>query len=235
MPSSGPLIHFVVDKPEEDTVKVVGTPEYTVFLSKAPMYEDESKTLKLGELTIQKVLNNLDKDGKVTEETISIYTYSAVWAKELPGCNGISRFVIPNTPIKDGSTELPGVYYGALDGVTSSGDFRNYGGSAEKVKDETPIRHYTLKYVPLTPYNNLPEGGREFKLTAIPVRLTKIENLEGRSKEFIERYNLLINALKNDDPSTSDDDLLRSTNTDRRLRGLSAAQLYAMDQEANGW
>ena len=52
-------------------------------------------------------------------------------------------------------TTNDGVNYGATNGIQSSGNFRNYGGSVEVLKGE-PVTIYKLKYSAVNPYNTLP-------------------------------------------------------------------------------
>ena len=148
-------IAFYVNKTEEVVVKTIRTDLTVTYGVKAPMYSDLELTNKIGILAIKKEVFNIVND-VVTPETFAIYTYDAFWM--VPNVKGSSVFVINlgNQIINGGSTELHGVYYGALDGILSNGDFRNYGGSVRKIKDDTNIRKYLLKYASFNPYNTLP-------------------------------------------------------------------------------
>ena len=148
-------IAFYLNKAEEVTVKTVQADNTVTYGVVAPIYSDLELTNKIGKLAIKKEVFNII-NGVVGPETFAIYTYDAFWM--VPNVKGSSIFVINvgNQIINDGSSEVPGIYYGALDGVLSNGDFRNFGGSVRKIKDATPIRKYLLKYSPFNPYNTLP-------------------------------------------------------------------------------
>ena len=147
-------IAFYVDKTQEVVVQTIRTDLSVTYSVRAPMYSDLELTNKIGELAIRKevaIVNDV-----VTPEFLAIYSYVAFWM--VPNVKGSSVFVfnLGNEVTDGGSTELPGTYYGALNGIPSNGDFRNFGGSARKIKDDTPIRKYLLKYSPFNPYNTLP-------------------------------------------------------------------------------
>ena len=148
-------IAFYINNAEEVVVKTIHTDLTVTYGVKAPMYSDLELTNKIGILAIKKEVFNIVND-VVTPETFAIYTYDAFWM--VPNVKGSSVFVINlgNQIINGGSSEVPGTYYGALDGILSNGDFRNYGGSVRKIKDDTNIRKYLLKYSPFNPYNTLP-------------------------------------------------------------------------------
>jgi hypothetical protein len=148
-------IPFYVNKPEEVLIDTVRTDKTVTFYVKAPMYSDLELTNKIGILGIKKEVTNIVND-VVTPETFAIYTYDAFWM--VPNVKGSSVFVINVGPriINGGSSELEGIYFGACNDVSSNGDFRNFGGSARKLKDATPIRKYLLSYSSFNPYNTLP-------------------------------------------------------------------------------
>jgi hypothetical protein len=148
-------IAFYVDKDEEVTVKTVQAENTVTYGVVAPMYSDLALTNNIGKLAIKKEVFNI-VNGVVGPETFAIYTYDAFWM--VPNVKGSSIFVINlgNQIIEEGSSEVPGTYYGACDGILSNGDFRNFGGSVRKIKDATPIRQYLLSYSPFNPYNTLP-------------------------------------------------------------------------------
>jgi len=148
-------IAFYVDKAQEVTVQTIRTGATVTYSVRAPMYSDLALTNKIGELAIKKdILNTVNN--VVTPESVGVYTYSAYWM--VPNVKGSSVFIVnlDNQIIEEGTTEVPGTYYGACVGVASSGDFRNFGGSVRKIKDATPIRQYLLSYSPFNPYNTLP-------------------------------------------------------------------------------
>lgn len=122
-------------------------------LVSAPLYSDLACTQPMGTLGIRKEIFIL-VNGVVTDKTIAVYTYNADW--EVPNKSS-SVFIINlgDSVISGGTTEIPGTYFGALNGVASSGDFRNYRGSIRKIKDSTDIRQYLLSYSPFNPYNTL--------------------------------------------------------------------------------
>ena len=150
-------IAFYSKKADEVLIDVIRTGATVTFLSKYPVYSDLSLKTVIGIMGVKKeVFNIVDVPGP---ETFGVYTYAITWT--VPDVKGIAEFVInvETKLVKDGSSELEGVYYGATNGVRSSGDFRNYGGSVRKIKDDTPIRKYLLKYRnfgEVNPYNTLP-------------------------------------------------------------------------------
>jgi hypothetical protein len=153
-----PIIHFIVDKNDEKSSIVTQTSAYSQVISTAPVYSDASKGTLIGTITINKQIYNLDASlNVISGVTNAAYSYSVNWNIRtlVPG---VSSFVIvpEDQVVSNGTSEVPGTYYGAVDGVYSSGNFRNYGGSVRKIKDATPIRQYTLDYYQSTPYNTLP-------------------------------------------------------------------------------
>ena len=156
--ASSNVINFVVDKTEEQTTIVSQNAVYTQYVSQTSVYADATKSVVIGYLNIDKKIYGLDANLNVVPGvTNAIYNYYVNWTPNT-GVPGISSFVIvpEDQVLNGGSTEVPGTYYGAIDGTSSSGNFRNYGGSARKVKDSSSLRQYTLKYVPVTVDNVLP-------------------------------------------------------------------------------
>ena len=152
-----PRIPFYGNKLEEVLISKIVNDSCAVYVVTLPIYSDPLFTIKIGSMIIKKNLFNLDALGNVQDSTSAIYNYEATWDKST-GVKGSSTFVfnLGNQVLGDGSTEVPGTYYGALDGVGSSGNFRNYGGSAQKIKDDTNIRKYLLDYFTSTNLNTLP-------------------------------------------------------------------------------
>jgi hypothetical protein len=148
-------IAFYLDKAEEVTIETILNEITVTFLVVAPIYSDVALTNLIGSILIRKAVTGI-VNGVATPESKGIYTYECFW--NVPNVKGSSVFAInvDNELIKDGSTENIGTYYGGLDGIVSGGDFRNFGGSVRKIKDDTPIRKYLLKYSPFNPYNTLP-------------------------------------------------------------------------------
>lgn len=158
MSTPNPLITFYVDKSQEVTIEAIVTTTTETFIVAAPMYSDPALTINIGTLGMKKQVLNV-VNGVVTANTVAIYDYECFWNADLPNVKGISAFTINfgNALLGDGSTEKPGTYYGALNGVRSNGNFRNYGGSVQKTKDAVnPVRTYLLKYYEQTDYNTLP-------------------------------------------------------------------------------
>ena len=152
--SAAPVI-FYVNKTEEIVIDTISSATTATYLVAAPMYFDSLCTKLVGTLGIRKSVNNL-VNGQVTPTSVAVYDYECFW--DLPQyVSGISAFSINvgNSILGNGSTEVPGVYRGGLDGVRSSGTFLNYGGEVQKTKDLTPVRQYILGYYPLTNYNTL--------------------------------------------------------------------------------
>lgn len=157
--ASSPVL-FYSDKSEQVTYDAVFAGANVTYYSKQPIYNDIFKTNVIGEMGIRKAVYNVDidvfKNVTLNPDSIGVYTYAVAW--NVPGTNGISEFVINvGRNITDGgNSEKSGIYFGALDGVSSNGDFRNYGGSVRKIKDETPLRKYAVLYSTFNPYNTLP-------------------------------------------------------------------------------
>jgi hypothetical protein len=155
---SSPIITFYIDKLSEVTLETILTTTTATYIDAAPMYADAALTQNIGTLGIKKQVLNI-VGGVATAETVAIYDYECFWNVDLPNVTGISAFTINvgNALLGNGSTEVPGTYYGALNGVRSNGNFRNYGGSVQKTKDAVnPVRTYVLDYYQQTDYNTLP-------------------------------------------------------------------------------
>ena len=166
-------IAFYINKAEEVTVESLITPNTATYFVLAPIYSDLGLTNKVGNLTIKKEVLDV-KNGVLSPDSTAIYNYQAAW--NVTGVNGSSIFTINlgKSIVNDGSSEVPGTYYGALDGVASSGDFRNYGGSVRKIKDSTNVRQYLLSYSPFNPYNTLPQTNTPSGAPVIPCIINPI-------------------------------------------------------------
>jgi len=150
---------FYVEKSEEILYDVLFSDSNVIFFVKVPIYNDEHKTNVIGEMGIRKAVYNVNIDPlkaiTLNFDSIGVYTYAVAW--NVPGTKGITEFVINvgTELLNDGSTEVQGVYLGALNPINSNGDFRNYGGSVKKVKNETSIRKYTILYAAFNPFNTI--------------------------------------------------------------------------------
>ena len=152
------VITFVVDKNDEKPTFITQSPAYTQQVVLQSVYKDTTKSLVIGYLHVNKQIYSLDSSlNTIPGVTNSNYSYSINWTSDTH-VPGVSTFVIlpEDKVVSNGTSEVPGTYYGAIDGVNSSGNFRNYGGSVVKTKDASNFRYYTLKYYQSTPYNTLP-------------------------------------------------------------------------------
>lgn len=132
------------------------------------MYSDRELTNKIGILTTIKDIYNVVPSGTIDANTLGSYKYIAEW--EVPGVDGSSLFNIyigNSVIVVDGDITIPdGIYYGAANGVASSGDFRNYGGSVRAIRKDG-LTHFTLKYSAFNPYNLLPDDDHDLE-TELP-------------------------------------------------------------------
>ena len=106
------------------------------------MYSDRELLHKIGTINIIKDVYNLDGNNS---NVIGVSAFQ----NQLTSDNLTS-------PEENEVIEDNGIYYGAINGVESNGDFRNYGGSVRKIKDSSPVIQYTLSYSSFNPYNTLP-------------------------------------------------------------------------------
>ena len=118
------------------------------------IYANAELTYNIGTLTTIKQVYNLDSNDNVTPNTLALYKYAAAW--NVPDVKGISVFSFNlgnNIVIVDKQIEAPdGVYLGAAFLNESSGDFRNYGGSAMAEKSNG-VSEFKLQYSLVNVYN----------------------------------------------------------------------------------